>query len=537
MSQAFPAKRLEVLKLLCAQAAVAIEKAQMYRSMEEAKQAAEAATAMKSSCTCLGNTTLTLVLANMSHEIRTPFNAVIACSVFLLDTPLTATQKEYCETIHTSATELLRIIDDILDFSKIEHGRLELEVRPFSLRDSVETALAIVADPAAAKNVDLVYDNQHNDFPDKVLGDVTRFRQILLKYLFDPRYSNRSLLGNAVKFTEKGYILVRSRAEELPRNIKGRSFKFTITVEDTGIGISPSKHKLLFRAFSQIDNSNKRNYGGTGLGLVICEKLVQLMGGKIWVESEECKGTKFHFTMILNAAEEKQPESQVPNLVRDVRPKDRYCLVIEHSRIVREHICRDISAVGLQGNAVSDFNEARSCLHLNYFSVVIVDASIPKSESFIRELHESAPESRVIVTSNLGTIANFDTDNVITTLIKPIRRWRLFKALEMALSKSPSINMVDLELLPVNTDGRKQLLATLAYRNPLRILLAEDNPVNTKVALQHLKRMGYTADHAKDGIEVLELCDRAALADSMYDVILLDIQMPNMDVVSWVFFS
>ena len=125
---------------------------------------------------------LIVVLANMSHEIRTPFNAVIACSVFLLDTQLTATQKDYCETIHTSATELLRIIDDILDFSKIEHGRMELEVRPFSLRDSVETALAVVADPAAAKNVDLVYDNQHNDFPDKVLGDVTRFRQILLKY-------------------------------------------------------------------------------------------------------------------------------------------------------------------------------------------------------------------------------------------------------------------------------------------------------------------------------------------------------------------
>jgi len=208
----------------------------------------------------------------MSHEIRTPFNAVIACSVFLLDTQLTATQKEYCETIHTSATELLRIIDDILgcclvkfankDFSKIEHGRMELELRPFSLRDSVETALAVIADPAAAKNVDLIYDNQHNDFPDKLLGDVTRFRQILL-----------NLLGNAVKFTEKGYILVKSQVEELPRNDIGRLFKVMMTVEDTGIGISQDKFDLLFRAFSQLDNSNKRNYGGTGLGLAICEKV------------------------------------------------------------------------------------------------------------------------------------------------------------------------------------------------------------------------------------------------------------------------
>lgn len=140
---------------------------------------------------------------------------------------------------------------------------MELELRPFSLRDSVETALAVVADPAAAKNVDLVYDNQHNDFPDKLLGDVTRFRQILL-----------NLLGNAVKFTEKGYILVKSQVEELRRNDIGRLFKVMMTVEDTGIGISQDKFDLLFRAFSQLDNSNKRNYGGTGLGLAICEKVL-----------------------------------------------------------------------------------------------------------------------------------------------------------------------------------------------------------------------------------------------------------------------
>ena len=333
-----------------------------------------------------------------------------------------------------------------------------------------------------------------------------------------------------MKFTEKGYILVKSRVEELPRNINGRLFNFTITVEDTGIGISPSKHQLLFRAFSQIDNSNKRNYGGTGLGLVICEKLVQLMGGKIWVESEEGKGTKFHFTMVLNSAETKPPESPVPNLVRDLGLRDRYCLVIEQSAIVREHLCRDIGAVGLLGNAVGDFNEARNLLRLHHYSVVIVDTSVPQFGEFINELHESAPGIRVVVTSHLGTVANFETENVVTTLVKPIRRWRLFKALETALRKSPTIHMTDLEMPPVTTDNNRQMLATLAYRHPLRILLAEDNPVNTKVALQHLKRMGYTADHAKDGIEVLELCERAALAGSMYDIILLDIQMPNMDV-------
>lgn len=451
VSQAFPPKRLEVLKLLCAQAAVTIEKAQMYRSMEEAKQAAEAATAMKST-----------FLANMSHEIRTPFNAVIACSVFLLDTQLTSTQKEYCETIHTSATELLRIIDDILDFSKIEHGRMELEVRPFSLRDSVETALAVVADPAAAKNVDLVYDNQHNDFPDKVLGDVTRFRQILL-----------NLLGNAVKFTEQGHILVKSEVEELPRNLAGRVFKFLITVEDTGIGISQDKFELLFRAFSQIDNSNKRNYGGTGLGLAICEKLVQLMDGKIWVESQEGVGTKFHFTMILNSAEEKAPDSPVPNLVREVSPEDRECLVIEHSAIVRELLCRDIGAVGLQGNAVSNFAEALDCLKINRYSILIVDGSLPKSETFVQEIADTNPYARVIVASNLGYATDTEGANIVATLIKPIRRWRLIKALQQALNRTPSVPMNEIDYFTPRDDQR-QALSTLAFRHPLRILVLSE---------------------------------------------------------------
>lgn len=416
--------------------------------MEEAKQAAEAATAMKST-----------FLANMSHEIRTPFNAVIACSVFLLDTQLTSTQKEYCETIHTSATELLRIIDDILDFSKIEHGRMELEVRPFSLRDSVETALAVVADPAAAKNVDLVYDNQHNDFPDKVLGDVTRFRQILL-----------NLLGNAVKFTEQGHILVKSQVEEMPRNLAGRVFKFQITVEDTGIGISQDKFELLFRAFSQIDNSNKRNYGGTGLGLAICEKLVQLMDGKIWVESQEGVGTKFHFTMILNSAEEKAPDSPVPNLVRQVPPDDRQCLVIEHSDIVRELLCRDIGAVGLQGNAVSNLAQARDCLKINRYSIIIVDGSLSKSDAFVQEVADTNPYARVIVASNLGYAADTEGVNIVATLIKPIRRWRLIKALQQALNRTPSVPMNEIDYFTPRDDQR-QALSTLAFRHPLRILV------------------------------------------------------------------
>jgi AmiR/NasT family two-component response regulator len=244
-------------------------------------------------------------------------------------------------------------------------------------------------------------------------------------------------------------------------------------VEDTGIGISQDKFELLFRAFSQIDNSNKRNYGGTGLGLAICEKLVQLMDGKIWVESQEGVGTKFHFTMILNSAEEKAPDSPVPNLVREVSLEDRECLVIEHSAIVRELLCRDIGAVGLQGNAVSNFAQARDCLKINRYSIIIVDWSLPKSDAFVREIADTNPYARVIVASNLGYAADTEGDNIVATLIKPIRRWRLIKALQQALNRTPSVPMNEIDYFTPRNDQR-QALSTLAFRHPLRILVLSE---------------------------------------------------------------
>jgi hypothetical protein len=195
------------------------------------------------------------------------------------------------------------------------------------------------------------------------------------------------------------------------------------------------------------------------------------MGGKIWVESNDGQGARFHFTMILNSAEEALSASSVPNLVRDVLPSNRRCLVIEHSQIVREHLCRDIGAVGLQGNSVANFDEAQNYLRSNRYSVIIVDGSLPRSEEFIRSVGDSTPSSRVIVTSYLGAAANIEGANVVTSVIKPIRRWRLFKALEQALNRSPTVIMED-EPVATPVEDQRKALATLAYRHPLRILVA-----------------------------------------------------------------
>jgi osomolarity two-component system, sensor histidine kinase CHK1 len=266
------------------------------------------------------------------------------------------------------------------------------------------------------------------------------------------------------------------------------------------------------------------------------------MGGKIWVESEEGRGTQFHFTMFLNTPEDKGPDLSIPTFVAEAPPERRRCLIIEHSPIVRNLLVRDIGGVGLQESAVSSIAEAQTCFQLNSYSIVVVDGTLRRADEFVKGLATSAPDARVIVTSLLGTASDLDEVNVVSTLIKPIRRWRLFKALETALSQSP-LNMKVTDFGNLHKETKRRTLASMGFRHPLRILvrslldksniqLAEDNPVNTKVALQYLKRMGYTADHAKDGLEVLELCERAALADSLYDVILLDVQMPNMDVHS-----
>lgn len=194
------------------------------------------------------------------------------------------------------------------------------------------------------------------------------------------------------------------------------------------------------------------------------------MGGRIWVESIEGKETQFHFTMVLNAAEDGPLESPTPSFIRELPPDNRQCLLVEHSPIVRELLSRDVGALGLQGIAVKSFAEARTCLRLNNYAVAIVDGTLPGSLPFIEELRQSVPGLRIILTSVLGNVADLDAENVVITLVKPIRRWRLFKALEKALSVSPTVNMKDAEEISPK-EMQRQALANMAYRHPLRILV------------------------------------------------------------------
>ncbi|KAI5781237.1 hypothetical protein EDC01DRAFT_779090 [Geopyxis carbonaria] len=502
VNHAFTQQRQELLNLLCTQAAVTIDKARLYRQMELAKRAAEEATAEKST-----------FLANMSHEIRTPFNALLSCSIFLNDTALSEQQREYVETIRQSALLTLQIIDGILDFSKIEHGAIDLQTTPFSLRDCVESAMQLVAEPAATKDLELAYRNECSNV-DLVCGDITRFRQCII-----------NMIGNAVKFTQEGHILVTTRAT--PPEGEGAdpaTGKWTIqvSVKDTGIGIPENAFSRLFRAFSQVDTSTRRTYGGTGLGLAISKKLAQMMGGDIWFESTEGAGTTFHFTIAASVV--------TRTWSADPRLAGKHALVADTHRISSNILADELEVEGLAMTRCASAAAALAALtapDAPPFAVALLDLSVmDPAYALLAAVQRAKPALKVILMSRFGaTIPAAVLASCALSFVRPAPRARYVEAVLDALHPPPPRRPAS---PGAKSPGHMQTLAT---RHPLRILLAEDNPVNTRVALQHLKRMGYTdVAHAKDGIECLELCEAAAAAEEgMYDVVLMDIQMPRCD--------